>query len=160
MKRLFFIIPLALCFAIPACKKAAGPADGNSVQPNNNLDSTIAMNAVINGRNWAADSAFGYYVKFSGNDSGVVNLEITGTQMLNDTPTTITFNITNYTGPATYTINPPTNTATYYVGNFRNYALSGVLIIASDTAYSLRGTYHFIANTDTITGGTFNVALP
>ena len=160
MKRLFFIIPIFLYVALPACKKAAGPADGNSVQPNNNLDSTAAMNATINGKNWKADSAFGYYINYSGNDSGVINLEIIATQSNNDTLSTIIFNITNYTGPNTYPINPPVNTATYYLGNNRFYADSGVITVTADTAYAITGTFHFTVDTFRITNGTFNVALP
>jgi len=64
MKRLFLIlIPLSLCLGMPACKKAKGPANGNSVQPNNNLDSTVFMAATINGRDWLSDSAYGYFIR-------------------------------------------------------------------------------------------------
>lgn len=161
MKRLFFIIPIMLCAMLPACNKAKGPADGNSIQPNNKLDSTISMNATINGRNWQTDSVFGYYVKNSGNDSALITLEITATQKLNDTSSTIVFYIYNYTGPKTYTINPPANTATYYIGASRNFADSGVIIITSDTAYALKGTFNFKVDTAyRITNGAFNVALP
>jgi hypothetical protein len=161
MKRIFLIIPISICLALPACKKVSGPADGNSVQPNNNLDSTISINATINGRTWQSDSAFGYYVKYSGNDSGVVGLQITATQTLNDTLSSISFYISNYTGPSIYTIDPPINTATYYnIGNNRNFARSGQINITSDTAYSLRGTFYFTADTFTISSGKFNVALP
>ncbi len=160
MKRLFFIFPIMLCAALPACKKTSGPADGNSVQKNNKLDSTVSMNAVINGRNWQTDSVFGYYVKYSGNDSGLVSLQITGTQLLNDTASTIIFYINRYNGPNTYIINPPVNTATYYIGSKRNYADSGVVIITSDTAYALKGTFSFKVDTALRANGTFNVALP
>jgi len=161
MKRLFFIIPILLYIAFTACTKASGPADGNSVQPNNNLDSTVSITATINGSNWHTDSAFGYYVKYSGNDSGEVDLKIIATQRLNDTVSTINFYITNYTGPNTYVINPPINTATYYnFGSNRNFANTGQIDITSETAYAIIGTFHFIAGTDTIKNGTFNVALP
>jgi len=160
MKRLFLIIPISLCIALPACKKVSGPADGNSIQPNNKLDSTIYMNATINGRKWQSDSVFSYSVKSSGNDSGIVNLEITGTQKVNDTANTIIFYISNYTGPNKYIINPPVNTATYYVGNNRHYASVGQVQITSDTAYALKGTFYFTADTITVTNGTFDVALP
>ncbi len=151
---------MSLFFGMPACKKAKGPANGNSVQPNNNLDSTVGMTATINGRDWKSDSAYGYFVLKSGNDSSNVNLMITATQKLNDTARTITFNINNYTGPNSYTINPPFNTATYYVGNFRHFSDSGIVIVASDTAYGLRGTFYFKADTFTIAAGRFDVAIP
>ncbi len=160
MKRLFLIIPISLCLALPACKKASGPANLKSVQPNNNLDSTVIMTATINGQSWQADSAFGYYVQNSGNDTGTQNLLITATQTNTNPPTTITFNIYNYTGPNTYLINPPNNTAAYYVGNLRNFGRSGHITISSDTAYALKGTFTFIAGADTINSGVFNVALP
>ena len=142
-----------------ACKKTKGPANGKSVQPNNNLDSTVSMSALINGINWQTDSAFGYNVKHSGNDSGMVNLMITATNK-NKGVSTITINITNYNGPNTYAVNPPLNTATYYIGNYRHYASHGQIIIGSDTAYALKGTFTFIADTITVANGVFNVALP
>jgi len=161
MKRLLLIIPLFVCMAMPACKKASGPADGNSVQQNNNLDSTLSMNALINGGNWQTDSVFAYYVQYSGNDSGEMGLQITASRTIHDSATSFIFYITNYTGPNTYPINPPINTATYYsYGNIRNYADSGQIVITSDTAYALKGTFYFVAHTYTITGGTFNAALP
>ena len=160
MKRLFLIIPISLCLAIPACKKASGPVNGKSVQPNNNLDSMVSMTATVNGQAWHSDTAYGYYVQYSGNDSNLRSLLITATQKINDTLTTITFNISNYMGPTAYTIDPPVNTATYYVGNFRNFGASGSVVITSDTAYALKGRFTFIAGTDTITSGVFNVALP
>ena len=161
MKRLFLIIPACIYLISPACKKASGPADGNSVQKNNNLDSTLSINAQINGNNWQTDSVFAYYVQYSGNDSGVVSLQIIATRKVNDSATSMIFYINNYTGPNTYTINPPINTATYYsYGNLRNYADSGQIVITSDTAYALKGTFTFTADTFRITNGTFNAALP
>ncbi len=160
MKRLLFIIPISFCLALPACKKAAGPANLKSVQPNNNLDSTVLMTATINGQQWQADSAYGYYVQNSANDTSSKSLLITGTRNNSGSPTTITFNIYNYTGPKTYSIDPPVNTAAYYVGNLRNFGGSGHITISSDTAYALKGSYTFIAGADTITSGVFNVALP
>ena len=160
MKRLFIVLPLSLCLAMPACKKVKGPANGNSVQPNNNLDTMVSMTAVINGRSWGTTSAYGYNVKHSGNDSGVMNLMITATQNVNDTTSTITFNINNYSGPATYTIDPPYNTAVYYTGNRRHYSDTGVIVIATNTNYALRGTFFFRADTFTVASGKFDVALP
>jgi len=160
MKRLFLIIPISFCLALPACKKAKGPANLKSVQPNNKLDSTVILTATINGQSWRADTAFGYYVENSGNDTSTHNLMITATQKNSNPATTITFNIYNYTGPNSYPINPPLNTAAYYVGNLRNFAGTGHITISTDTAYALRGSFTFIAGTDTITSGVFDVALP
>ena len=100
MKRLLLIFPFSLCLAIPACKKVRGPANEKSVQQNNNLDSTVSMTASINGKPWHSDTAYGYFVDYSGN-AGIRNLMITATQRINDTATTSKFNITNYTGPNT-----------------------------------------------------------
>ena len=160
MNRLFLIIPVSVCLAFPACKKVHGPANDKSVQQNNNLDSLVAVDARVNGRLWHADTAYGYFVRYSGNDTGLKSLLISATQKLNDSLTTITFNISNYTGPNTYVIDPPVNTAAYYMGNFRNFALTGTIKISSDTAYALIGTFSFTADTFTITNGEFNVALP
>jgi hypothetical protein len=160
MKVRFVIIPVLLLCTVFACKKAKGPANGNSVQQNNNLDSTVSVSAVINGVNWQTDSAIGYSVKYSGNDSGVSNLMITASNKKNAIPSTITFYVTSYTGPNTYKINPPVNSAYYYLGNTRHLATKGTLVVASDTAYSLRGTFSFTADTITVASGTFNVATP
>ena len=161
MKRFFLIIPAALCIALPACKKVSGPADGNSVQQNNNLDSTVTMTAQVNGTAWKTESVFAYLINYSGNDSGVVGLQVTGTQKIHDTASTFTFYITTYTGPDTYYINPPINTATFYSnGNVRNFADTGWLVVTSDTAYALKVVFYFVAGTYTITNGFFNEALP
>ena len=143
-----------------ACKKSKGPANGKSEQPNNNLDSLVSMSAFINGHAWQTDSAFGSYVRHSGNDSGISNITITATRKKNDSTSTIVFNITNFSGINTYTINPPINTATYYFGNTRYYATSGEIIVTNDSGSSLIGTFHFIADTISATNGTFNVSLP
>ena len=160
MKRFFLIVPIMLFAAFSACKKAKGPADGKSVQPNNNLDSLVSMSASINGHPWQTDSVFGSYVQQSANDSGVVNLLIYATLKKNDSVSTIKFTITNFVGPNIYTINPPVNTATYYFGNTRYYATSGQIVVTSDTAYSIIGTFNFIADSVTVAGGAFNVAMP
>jgi hypothetical protein len=160
MKRRLIIIPILLFCSFIACKKAKGPANGNSVQPNNNLDSTVSISATINGAIWQTDSAFGSLVKYSGNDSGVANLMITATNKNSRSLTTITFNITNYTGPNTYKISPPVNMATYYIGNARHLALQGVIVVSSDTGYALRGTFNFITDTISVANGVFNVATP
>jgi len=160
MRRLFIVIPVLLFCSFPACKKAPGPANGNSVQPNNNLDSTVSISATVNGAIWQTDSAFGQLVQYSGNDSGVANLLITATNKSNGNITTITFNLTNFTGPSTYKISPPVNMATYYIGNQRHLALQGVIVVTSDTGYALRGTFNFTADTISVANGVFNVATP
>ena len=120
------------------------------------------MAASINGAQWHSDSAaaFGYFIQQSGNDSGITNLMVTATQKLNNSTQTITFNISNYTGPNTYTINPPYNTAAYYINNIRHYADTGVFTITRNTGFSLLGTFSFRADTFTVVSGSFDVALP
>ena len=154
------VIPVILFISFAACNKASGPADGPSIQPNNKLDTLESMSATINGQAWQTDSAFGAYVQQSDNDSGVVNLEINATQKKNGVVSTFVFNITNFSGPETYLINPPVNTATYYVGSQRYFATSGTIVVTSDTGYAIIGYFNFIAGTDTVTNGIFNVALP
>jgi hypothetical protein len=161
MKRLILCIPVFLFCAFIACRKAKGPPNAKSVQPNNNLDSTVMMSAAINGANWKTDSAYGYRIRYSGNDSNYSNLMITATKHDSVSPTTIKFSITRFNGPNTYVINPPINTATYYdANNVRHYATSGSIVVATDTAYALRGTFSFVADTVSITNGIFDVALP
>jgi hypothetical protein len=154
------IISIFLLAACAACKKAKGPANGNSVQPNNNRDSTVSIKATINGAEWQSDSAFGYLIKNSGNDSGVVSLMIKATKKSKTTVSTINLIIYNFTGPNTYTINPPVNSATYYVGNDRHFAILGKVVVTSDTLYALKGTFNFLADSINVTGGVFNVAAP
>ena len=158
MKRLFVVIPLILFIAVAACKKNSGPADGKSIQLNNNLDSTVAMSATINGNSWQTDSAFGYKVATSGNDSGQFNLMVTATQHTG-TISTITFNITNFSGKGTYAINPPLNTASYYVGNRRHYATSGTVNVTDTSHFSLIANFNFVADSFEVQGK-FNVAMP
>ncbi len=161
MKRLYTIaIPLFLFAAVCACKKASGPANGNSVQPNNNLDSLVSMSAVVNHQYWQTDSAFGYLVKTSSNDSGATSLLINAIQGSGSTAQTINLYITNYTGLGTYPINAPYTTATYYMGTTRHFATSGQVTIQSNINYSLIGTFSFVADTITVDSGVFNVAMP
>lgn len=168
MMRLLIAIPIILLFAFAACKKVSGPANGNSIQPNNKIDSTVSMAALVNGIKWQTDSAFGYFIRNSGNDSGVQNLLILATKYgSNNNITTINFNIANFTGANTYQINPPLNTATYYVGNNRYYADSGqititvnTLIVNGDTGASLTGTFSFNADTIKVINGVYNIAEP
>ncbi len=160
MKRLLVANAILVVFLFAACSKTKGPANGKSVQPNNNLDTLVSMSALINSTSWQTDSAFGYQIKSSGNDSGVVNLMITATSYDGSVSNTITFNITNFTGTQTYTINPPLVTATYYIGNIRQYARSGQIIVSSNTAYGLIGTFNFRTDNYNVVNGAFNVAQP
>jgi hypothetical protein len=160
MKRYFIAVPILLFLAFLACKKAPGPANGKSVHQNNNLDSNVAMSALINGENWHTDSVYGYRVASSGADSSV-SLMITATQKNPNGPaSTIVFNISHYQGVTTYPINPPNISATYYRGNERHFATSGQIIFTSDTAYALVGIFYFIADSFMVEQGAINVARP
>jgi len=159
MKRFLVIIPVLLYFLFFSCKKAPGPADGDSVQLNNKLDSTVSFTASINQVPWRADSAYGYYA--SGVDSPLINLMITAAKKNNGNPSSMVFYITNYTGPNTYNIVPPGISATYYVGNQQFFANKGQIIITADSPYATIGTFIFFADSDSITiSGSFNVATP
>jgi len=158
MKDLFIVTAFLVCIALASCKKASGPADGNSIQPNNHADSTVALSASINSTQWKTDSAYGYYVNYSGNDSTKYDLMIMAYQVSSTTSMTIC--ITNFTGVNEYPINPPLNTITYYVGNTRYYATTGQINITGNTYPSLTGTFNFTADTLTVSNGVFNVALP
>ena len=142
-----------------ACKKKSNNAIGYSVQQNNRLDSAVSMSAKVNGIAWHSDSAFAYKVKYTG-DSNKVDLYITATQKNNDTASTFSFTIINYTGPKIYNINPPLNAASYYSGSIRHYGISGNITIMSDSNYAVTGTFDFLADTTHITEGVFNVAKP
>ena len=160
MKRFLFATSILLYIAFGACKKAAGPANAKSVQQNNNLDSNVAMSALINGENWHTDSVYGYRVASSGADSSV-SLMITATQKnANGPASTIVFNISHYIGVTSYPINPPATSATYYIGNQRHFATSGQIIFTSDTAYALVGVFYFIADSFMVEQGAINVARP
>ncbi|MCD6010806.1 MAG: hypothetical protein K0Q79_668 [Flavipsychrobacter sp.] len=159
--RLLVCIPVLAFCAFLACKKAKGPPNVVN-EPPKKFDSTVHMAASINGASWRTDSAYGYNVKYSGNDTGISNLLISATRYLdNNNFTTIKFNITRFEGPNTYPINPPINTATYYdANNVRHYATSGTIIVVSKTAYALTGTFSFTADTVSVANGEFDVALP
>ena len=159
MKNRIAILFVLFCLVQFACKKSENPAMGVSVQPNNKLDTLVAMNAKVNGVNWQTDSVNGYNVLYT-NDSGRLNLFITATQKQGDTSTTISFTLTNYLGPATYTVSPPLNSAAYYVGNTRHMATSGQVVVVTDTNYAITGTFNFIADSITVTQGVFNVEKP
>ena len=158
MNKAFVVFAIA-CIALVGCKKK-GPGDiGYSVQPNNNLDSMVSFSAKVNGGSWHTDSVYAYRVKYGG-DSGRSDLYISATQKANDTISTIALTILNYTGPNTYNINPPQNTASYYLGHIRHYGISGKIIITTDSNYAITGTADFLADSTHITEGVFNVARP
>jgi hypothetical protein len=157
MGRLLLIFGLIMYMAFAACKKTSGPANGNSVQPNNNLDSTVIDSATINGEKWKTDSAYGYYVKSAGNDSTKFDLMIMAS--LKNNTSSMTMYITNFAGVGEYPINPPMVSVTYYIGNKQYYATTGNINITNTTYPVLIGSYSFLADTLEVTGG-FNVALP
>ncbi|MES2703458.1 MAG: DUF6252 family protein [Bacteroidota bacterium] len=160
MKKLLILsIPAALLWCT-ACKKSSSLASGTSVQQNNNADSFVTLTAKINGTSWKADSVYAYSVRSSANDSGVVSLMITAVKKNSGTPQTLILNITNYRAPLTYPINPPVNTATYYIGNARHYATTGEIVVTSRVDRSLKGTFHFTADSISVESGEFNVYLP
>jgi len=157
MKRFPVFIGLSLCMLIAACGKKSGYPATPSVQPVSN-DSLVSMAATVNGSAWQTDSAFGYTVHTSTNDSGVVNLMITATRKSGGDTSTILLYISNFTGPNTYNIDPPINTAAYYNKTNRHFASSGQIVVVSDTPYAIIGTYNFVADSITVTAGSFNVA--
>jgi hypothetical protein len=157
MKRFLVIFAILAYLASGACKKASGPADGKSVQPNNHLDSTVVDSANINGTVWKTDSAFGYYVTYAGNDTGRSDLMIIANQK--NSNSSMTMYITNFAGVGNYPINPPLVSITYYINNKQYYGTSGTIAIDSVRYPILVGTYNFTADTLNVTGG-FNVALP
>lgn len=120
----------------------------------------VSIAALINGENWQTDSAYCYKVGYSGNDTGKVNLLITASKRVSGNTSTIEFKLTNYYGPGSYAINPPLNTATYYIGNQRHFATSGEMIINTDTAYALIGIFYFTADSINVEQGIFNVTRP
>ena len=158
MKRLFAILVVSVSVCV-ACKKSSSPVTGKSVQQKD-PDSTVTLSATINQNSWQTDSAFGYKVKYSGNDSSISNLLINATRTNSGGSTTISFNITRFNGPGSYPVNPPEVTAAYYVGTQRHFATTGRIDVLSDTAYALRGKFSFRADTITVDNGNFDVALP
>ena len=165
MKKLGIVSALLLIFVLSECTKAAGPANGKSVQQNNHLDSTVSISADINQVKWQTDSVFGYNITSSGNDSSKVNLEIIATDK--STSSSMIFYITNFTGTHTYIINSPYNSITYYTGSIRHIATFGQIAMkvnkitsGNDTAYSITGTFNFVADTFSVTNGVFDIARP
>ncbi len=162
MKRFLVLIPVCVCIVFAACKKVSGPANGNSVQVNNNLDSTVSFSASINSTtpNWTTDSAYGYFIKSAGNDSLLRPLLITASKnVYKGTYSSFKLNITNYTGPKTYNIDPPGNSISYNEGNTQFFATYGSITITSDTPYAMIGTFSFGADSMQVKGS-FNVATP
>ncbi len=157
--RHFFVVVLGLVCLLQACKKKSGPANGNSVQQDNSLDSLVGMTAKVNGGGFSTDSVYGYLVR-SHVDSGKVDFLVTGSLRKNDTPSTITFTITNYVGPKTYSVSPPTVSATYYLGNERHFATAGRIVVSSHSEYGVIGSFYFTADSTNISEGAFNVAMP
>ena len=142
-----------------ACKKKAGPANGNSVQPSTGKDTLVGMAAKINGATWHTDSAFGYKIKYNG-DSQKVNLMVTAIQKTTTPGTTITFTLSNYTGAGTYLVDPPWTSAAYYENNNRHFAATGQVVISSETEYGIIGTFNFTADSVVVAEGVFNIAEP
>lgn len=159
MRQFVFILFLIVA-VLAACSKNKGPANGKSVQPNNRLDTLVSFTTLINRLSWHTDSVYGYFSHQAGNDSGYINLLINAYGNNNGVLNTVTISIFNFIGPATYPINPPATTATYYIGSKRHYATSGAVTITANTAYGLTGTFNFIADTFSVTNGSFNVAEP
>ena len=161
MQRIYLLAVFILFSLFFSCSKTSGPANGNSVQPNNKLDTLVAMSANIGGSYFHTDSAFGYNVKpLISSTTLNMNLLINATEKNKDSTSTISLSISNFTGPNTYNINPPSVSATYYLNNQRHYALGGQIVIISDTGYSLIGTFTFIADSLLISNGKFNVLMP
>lgn len=160
MKKGLYICIIAVA-AMAACHKNKGPANAKSVQQNNSLDTNVFMNATINGGSWHTDSAWGNYVKYSGNDSTRKGLYVIANNTAG-TGSSIHLNIANYVGPDTYLIDPPLNSATYYTGSTQYSATSGAIIITSDTGYALLGIFNFFKSGANIavSNGSFNVAKP
>ncbi len=160
MNRFLFIILLITIFICNSCTKNSGPANGNSIQPNNKLDTLVFMSATVNTGNFQTDSAFGYLRNTLVKDStNTKNILINATQNKTSSLSTISLTISNYTGPNTYTINPPNVSASYYLGSNRHYATAGQIVITSDTSNALIGNFNFIADSIAITNGKFNVLM-
>jgi len=159
MKRLLFLF-VVLAAVAASCKKTKGPSNVPSAHQDNGIDSLLSMKVSINGREWSTDSAYSYKVKNSDNDTTTFNLMVIATQIKGDTASTITFNITGYSGIREYVINPPQYTATYFANNHRYFATSGSFNVRADTGHVLSGTFNFIADSISATKGTFKIAIP
>jgi hypothetical protein len=159
MKKLTILVGLSVLFW--ACSKNSGPANGNSVQPNNKLDTLVTMTASINGNAYHTDSVFGYDVQPTFTDSIMdFDLLVIGTEKAKDSQSVIRFYITGFTGPGNYAINAPAVTAAWYLNGQRHFADSGMITIVSDTAYALVARFGFRADSIRVTNGYFNVLIP
>lgn len=158
MNRLLFFV-VAIVVVVTGCSKKKSTIAARSVQQNNTLDSVVAMRALINEVPWQTDSVYAYRIVYGGN-TPMYDLYISGWARMNDTPSTISFTIVNYTGPKSYAINPPQVSATYYRGNERYYATLGSINITSDSPNVVTGTFNFTSDTIIVNGGSFNVARP
>lgn len=151
MKKYVLFTLLLLSIGLTFCKKKSNKAQGGSNGPT--LDSTF-MHATVNGTPWRADTVVGYSVTGSANNYET-GISITATQK--STISQVVLYITNYGGVGTYNIDPPSVTATYYVGNKRYYASTGQIIITNTPQYFVQGTYNFVADSINITNGNFTV---
>ena len=159
MRKYQVIFLLCLC-CLASCHKDSGPADAPSIQPDNRLDTLVTFNAILNKVSWQTDSVFASYVTYP-SDSNAENIQINAYGKQNDTSLSFVFNLTNFSGPGLYYINPPTNAFTCYKGSQRYYAVNGLITILSDSAHSLIGKYYFTSADSICYGsGTFNVAMP
>ena len=151
-----------LCFVLMvSCTKNSGPADLPSVQPNNKLDTLVAMSAKIGGLSFSTTDVYGYNIKSSsGTASNVYNVLIKGSQQRHDSLYDIDIQINGYYGPDTYRVNPPFVTASWYYNNQRHYGTWGSIVVLSDTAYALTGTFLFLADSTLVSNGGFNVLKP
>ena len=157
MKNLAAVILLTLVFF--ACKKQSDPLDQPSIQQNNRLDTLVSFSGKINGAAWHTDSAIAYKVAYA-YDTSKYNILINAVNKSTDTPTTISFSISNFIGAHTYTINPPLISATYYQGSQRHLATSGQIVVTLDSNYAIIGTFNFVADSINVTQGVFNVETP
>lgn len=157
-KLIFFILMGGMSFI--ACKKAKGPANVRSAQPDNSVDSLVTIKMSVNGVAWSTDSVYSYKVANSSNDSGAYNFMIIATRDKDGKVSTLNINITGYSGLRDYPVNPPINTVTYYADNHRYYATSGSVNIQSDSNKVLSGTFNFNADSIVVSKGSFKLAIP
>lgn len=159
MKKIWVVSVVLGLLVLNACSKKHGYPVTHSVQQNNSADSLITMDAKINGEAWHTDSAYAYRVKYA-NDTTMEDIYVTATRRVNDTLSTLSFTIVNYTGVQNYLVAPPQVSATYYIGSQRHYATLGQINIETDGPYSLIGTFNFTVDSTVVSDGSFNVAKP
>ncbi len=159
MKNILAALIILACFIPVACKKKTKTGIGYSVQPAKGLDTLVGMDAKINGAPWHSGGAVGYKIR-SRIDSNKVDLIVNATQGADNAAVTLTFTVTNYTGPNTYAIDAPAVSAACYLGSMRHFSNTGQVVVSSDGPYGVIGTFSFTADTVVITDGVFNVAQP